>query len=172
MGAKDHRAARLRTPTDLGREPGDAVAAALANLLADFLALYIKTKSFHWHVSGPHFHDYHLMFDEQARQIYEATDMVAERARKLGGTAIRSTRHIARLQRLSDNDADFVTPLDMLAELRDDNSRLISFMRDAHSLSERQGDLATASVLAHWIDEAETRVWFLFEASRVNGRSP
>ena len=171
-GAKPRRAARLLTPTDLGRQAGDEIAAALTKLLADFFALYIKTKNFHWHVSGPNFRDYHLLLDEQANQIYEATDLIAERARKLGGMAIRSIRHVARLQRLSDNDAEFVAPLDMLAELRDDNSQLTRFMREAHSLSDQHGDVATASLLENWIDEAETRVWYLFEASRVNGRSP
>jgi starvation-inducible DNA-binding protein len=171
-GAKPRRTARLLTPTDLGRQAGDEIAAALTKLLADFFALYIKTKNFHWHVSGPNFRDYHLLLDEQANQIYEATDLIAERARKLGGMAIRSIRHVARLQRLSDNDAEFVAPLDMLAELRDDNSQLTRFMREAHSLSDQHGDVATASLLENWIDEAETRVWYLFEASRVNGRSP
>jgi starvation-inducible DNA-binding protein len=171
-GAKPRRTARLLTPTDLGRQAGDEIAAALTKLLADFFALYIKTKNFHWHVSGPNFRDYHLLLDEQANQIYEATDLIAERARKLGGMAIRSIRHIARLQRLSDNDAEFVAPLDMFAELRDDNSQLTRFMREAHSLSDQHGDVATASLLENWIDEAETRVWYLFEASRVNGRSP
>jgi starvation-inducible DNA-binding protein len=171
-GAKPRRTARLLTPTDLGRQAGDEIAAALTKLLADFFALYIKTKNFHWHVSGPSFRDYHLLLDEQADQIYEATDLIAERARKLGGMAVRSIRHVARLQRLSDNDAEFVAPLDMLAELRDDNSQLTRFMREAHSLSDRHGDVATASLLENWIDEAETRVWYLFEASRVNGRSP
>jgi starvation-inducible DNA-binding protein len=170
--AKAHRTARLLTPTDLGREVGDEVAAALTKLLADVFTLYLKTKSFHWHVSGPHFRDYHLLPDAQANQIYQSTDMIAERARKLGGTTIRSIRHIARLQRLSDNDAEFVAPLNMLAELRDDNSRLTSFMRDAHGLCDQHGDVATASLLENLIDEAETRVWFLFEAGRINGRSP
>ena len=171
-GAKRRRTARLLTPTDLGRAAGEEISAALTKLLADFFALYIKMKNFHWHVTGPHFRDYHLMLDEQASQIYEATDPIAERVRKLGGMTIRSIRHVARLQRLSDNDAEFVAPLDMLAELRDDNSQLIGFMREAHSLSDRHGDVATASLLENWIDEAETRVWYLFEASRVNGGSP
>jgi starvation-inducible DNA-binding protein len=171
-GAKPRRTARLLTPTDLGRQAGDEIAAALTKLLADFFALYIKTKNFHWHVSGPNFRDYHLLLDGQANQIYEATDLIAERARKLGGMAIRSIRHVARLQRLSDNDAEFVAPLDMLAELRDDNSQLTRFMREVHSLSDQHGDVATASLLENWIDEAEARVWYLFEASRVNGRSP
>src|SRR6266481_6801584 len=164
--------AALGTPTDLSAEAVDAVTAGLNPLVADAFALYIKTKNFHWHVSGPNFRDYHLLLDEQANQIYEATDLIAERARKLGGMAIRSIRHVARLQRLSDNDAEFVAPLDMLAELRDDNSQLTSFMREAHRLSDQHGDVATASLLENWIDEAETRVWYLFEASRVNGRSP
>src|SRR5271169_6861269 len=145
---------------------------ALTGLLADLFALYVKTKNFHWHVTGPHFRDYHLLLDEQASQIYAATDLIAERVRKLGGMVIRSIRHVARLQRLSDNDAEFVPPLDMLAELRDDNSQLTSFMREAHRLSDQHGDVATASLLENWIDEAETRVWYLFEASRINGRSP
>jgi starvation-inducible DNA-binding protein len=170
--AKYRRTARLLTPTNLGREAGDEIGAALTKLLADFFALYIKTKNFHWHVSGPHFRDYHLLLDEQASQIFEATDLIAERARKLGGTTIRSIRHVARLQRLSDNDAEFIAPLDMLAELRDDNSRLTCFMREAHRRCDQLDDTATASLLENWIDEAEHRVWFLFEASRVNGRSP
>jgi starvation-inducible DNA-binding protein len=128
-GAKRSPTARRLTPTDLG---SDEMAAALTRLLADFFALYIKTKNFHWHVSGPHFRDYHLLLDEQASQIYEATDLIAERTRKLGGMAIRPIRHVARLQRLSDNDAEFVAPPDMLAELRDDNSQLTIFMREAH----------------------------------------
>src|SRR6267154_5648372 len=150
MSVKARRTARLLTPTNLGREVGDEIAAALTKLLADFFALYIKTKNFHWHVSGPHFRDYHLLLDEQASQIYEATDLIAERARKLGGTTIRSIRHVARLQRLSDNDAEFVTPLDMLAELRDDNSRLTSFMRETHRLCDQHDDTATASLLENW----------------------
>src|ERR1700756_3557937 len=143
-------------PNELGPEAVKNITGALNALLADVFALYIKTKNFHWHVTGPHFRDYHLMLDEQASQIYEATDLIAERARKLGGTTIRSIRHVARLQRLSDNDAEFVAPLDMLAELRDDNSQLISFMREAHRLSDQHGDVATASLLEDWIDGAET----------------
>ena len=170
--SKGRRTSRLMTPTDLGREIGDEIATALTKLLADFFALYIKTKNFHWHLFGPHFRDYHLLLDEQATEIFQVTDQLAERARKLGGTTIRSIRHIARLQRLSDNDAEFVAPLDMLGELRDDNSRLTIFMREAHKLCDRHGDMGTASLLENWVDEAETRVWFLFEASRVNGRSP
>jgi starvation-inducible DNA-binding protein len=134
-------------------------------------ALYVKTKNFHWHVSGPHFRDYHLLLDEQADQIYAATDAIAERVRKLGGTTLRSVGHISRLQRLLDNDADYVTPLDMLAELRDDNLQLAAHMREAHGVCEEHGDVASASFLENWIDEAERRVWFLFEASR-RGEAP
>ena len=165
--AKTRRSAPLVTPTDLGSEARRDISAALTKLLADFFALYVKTKNFHWHVSGPHFRDYHLLLDDQASQIYETTDPIAERARKLGGTSIRSIGHIARQQRLADNDADYVTPLDMLAELRDDNSRLIGFMRETHGLCDEHRDVATASLLENWIDEAETRVWFLFETGRA-----
>jgi starvation-inducible DNA-binding protein len=135
-------------------------------LLADVFALYLKTKNFHWHVSGPHFRDYHLLLDEQADQIFATTDPVAERVRKLGGTTLHSIGHIARLQRLPDNDAEYVDPLDMLGELREDNKSLIKSMRTTHILCEGHGDVATASLLEVWIDEAEKRVWFLYEASR------
>ena len=128
--------------------------------------LYIKTKNFHWHVSGPHFRDYHLLLDEQADQLYATTDVIAERVRKLGGTTLRSVGHIARLQRVKDNDADYVTPLDMLSELREDNAQLTTRMRAAHDVCDDEGDVATASFIEVWIDEAERRVWFLFEASR------
>jgi starvation-inducible DNA-binding protein len=132
-------------------------------------SLYLKTKNFHWHVSGPHFRDYHLMLDEQGDQIFATTDDIAERVRKVGGTTVRSIGHIGRLQRVKDNDADYVTPLDMLAELRDDNKQLVSSMRETHDLCDEHRDVATASLLENWIDEAERRVWFLFEASRVKG---
>jgi starvation-inducible DNA-binding protein len=135
-------------------------------LLADVFALYLKTKNFHWHVSGPHFRDYHLLLDEQADQIFATTDPVAERVRKLGGTTLHSIGHIARLRRLPDNDAEYVDPLDMLGELREDNKSLIKSMRTTHILCEGHGDVATASLLEVWIDEAEKRVWFLYEASR------
>src|SRR6201997_3166848 len=138
----------------------------LTALLADMFALYLKTKNFHWHVSGPHFRDYHLLLDEQADQIFATTDPVAERVRKLGGTTLHSIGHIARLQRLADNDAEYVDPLDMLGELREDNKSLIKSMRTTHILCEGHGDVATASLLEVWIDEAEKRVWFLYEASR------
>jgi starvation-inducible DNA-binding protein len=135
-------------------------------LLADMFALYLKTKNFHWHVSGPHFRDYHLMLDEQAAEIFATTDEIAERARKLGGTTIRSIGHIAKLQRVADNDADFVTPADMLAELKEDNLQLTQRMRETHDVCDEHCDVATASLLEVWIDQAEKRVWFLFEAGR------
>ena len=134
-------------------------------------ALYLKTKNFHWHVSGPHFRDYHLLLDEQADQLYATTDPIAERVRKLGGTTLRSIGHIARLQRVQDNDADYVTPLDMLAELRDDNVQLAARMRETHNVCDEHGDVATASLLEVWIDEAERRVWFLFEATAAGASS-
>jgi starvation-inducible DNA-binding protein len=129
-------------------------------------ALYLKTKNFHWHVSGPHFRDYHLLLDEQAEQIFGSTDDIAERVRKIGGRTLRSIGEIARLQRVLDNEADYVTPLDMLAELREDNMQLAARMRETHGLCDEHGDVATASLLENWVDEAERRVWFLFEASR------
>ncbi len=129
-------------------------------------ALFMKTKNFHWHMSGPHFRDYHLLLDEQADQILAATDVIAERVRKLGAVTLRSVGHVSRLQRLPDNDADYVTPLDMLAELRDDNLQLAAHLRETHGISEEYGDVASASLLENCIDEAEQRVWYLFEASR------
>jgi starvation-inducible DNA-binding protein len=158
--------APLTTPSALGAEARRNISPELTTLLADFFALYVKTKNFHWHMSGPHFHDYHLLLDEQADQIYATLDPIAERARKIGGTTLRSTGHIARLQRLTDNDADFVTPLDMLAELQDDNMRVAAFMRETHRLCNERVDVATASLLEGWIDEAERRVWILFESGR------
>jgi starvation-inducible DNA-binding protein len=162
-----HRTAALDTPKGLGSEATRDISAALNALVADFFALYLKTKNFHWHVSGPHFRDYHLLLDEQADQLYATTDPIAERVRKLGGTTLRSIGHIARLQRVLDNDADFVTPLDMLAELREDNQRLSARMRETHNVCEEYGDVATASLLEVWIDEAERRAWFLFETTRA-----
>src|SRR5271156_4106144 len=167
--AKSLRIAPLTTPTDLGSNAVKDLSGALNVLLADMFSLYLKTKNFHWHVSGPHFRDYHLMLDEQGDQIFATTDDIAERVRKIGGTTVRSIGHIGRLQRVKDNDADYVTPLDMLAELRDDNKQLVSSMRETHDLCDEHGDVATASFLENWIDEAERRVWFLFEASRVKG---
>src|SRR6266446_56865 len=160
-------AAVLRTPTDLSLEAASAVTAVLNPLLADAFALYLKTKNFHWHVSGAHFRDYHLLLDEQAEQIFATTDDIAERVRKIGGTTLRSIGQIGRLQRVLDNDADFVTPLDMLAELRDDNKQLVSSLRETHAICDDHDDVATASLIENWIDEAERRVWFLFEATRV-----
>jgi starvation-inducible DNA-binding protein len=165
--AKVLRTASLATPTDLEPNAVRDLAGALNVLLADMFGLYLKTKNFHWHVSGPHFRDYHLMLDEQGDQIFATTDAIAERVRKIGGTTLRSIGHIARLQRVLDNDADFVTPMDMLAELRDDNKQLVTRMRETHDVCEEHGDVATASLLEVWIDEAERRTWFLFEASRA-----
>jgi starvation-inducible DNA-binding protein len=165
--ASSRRSAPLRTPTSLGADATRDISGALNALLADFFALYMKTKNFHWHVSGPHFRDYHLLLDEQADQIYATTDPIAERVRKLGGTTLHSIGHIGRLQRVADNDADYVTPLDMLAELRQDNADLADRMRQAHGVCEEHDDVATASLLEVWIDEAERRAWFLFEASRA-----
>jgi len=162
----ERRKAPLATPTDLGANATRDIAGALNALLADVYALYLKTKNFHWHMSGPHFRDYHLLLDEQATQIDDITDTIAERVRKLGGTTIRSIGHISRLQRISDNDADYVDPLDMLSELREDNKSLIVSMRETHNLCDEHGDVATASLLEVWIDEAERRLWFLYETTR------
>lgn len=164
--AKSRRMAPLATPANFQSNAVAALSAALNMLLADVFALYLKTKNYHWHMSGPHFRDYHLLLDEQADQIYAISDPIAERVRKIGGTTIRSIGNITRLQRVLDNDADFVTPLDMLAELRDDNRDLAGRMREAHALCDEHGDIATASLLEVWVDEAERRSWFLFEASR------
>ena len=160
------RSAPLATPTDLSADAVRDISAALNALLADMFALYLKTKNFHWHVSGPHFRDYHLLLDEQAEQIFATTDPIAERVRKIGGRTLHSIGQFARLQRLVDNDADYVTPLDMLAELREDNKRLVNEMRRTHALCDEHNDVATASLIEVWIDEAERRTWFLFEASR------
>jgi starvation-inducible DNA-binding protein len=164
--AKSRRMAPLATPANFQSNAVAALSAALNMLLADVFALYLKTKNYHWHMSGPHFRDYHLLLDEQADQIFAISDPIAERVRKIGGTTIRSIGNITRLQRVLDNDADFVTPLDMLAELRDDNRDLAGRMREAHALCDEHGDIATASLLEVWVDEAERRSWFLFEASR------
>ena len=135
-------------------------------ILADVFALYLKTKNFHWHMSGAHFRDYHLLLDEQADQLYAMTDPIAERVRKVGGTTLRSIGHIGRTQRVLDNDAGYVEPLDMLAELREDNKLLVSRLREAHSVCDEHDDIATASLIEVWIDETERRSWFLFEAGR------
>ena len=158
--------APLVTPTDLTAAATRDIVGAMNAILADVFSLYLKTKNFHWHMSGPHFRDYHLLFDEQADQIYAMTDPIAERVRKLGGTTLRSIGHIARLQRVLDNDAEYVEPSDMLAELRDDNKTLAARLREAHNVCEKHRDIATASLIEVWIDETERRTWFLFEASR------
>ena len=162
----ERRAAPLATPTDLSAKATQDLQAALNPILADVFALYVKTKNFHWHMSGPHFRDYHLLLDEQSDQIFAMTDPIAERIRKIGGRTLLSIGHIARLQRISDNDAAFVQPLDMLAELREDNKSLATRMREVHNVCDEHRDIATASLLEVWIDETERRTWFLFEASR------
>lgn len=159
--------AALRTPTDLGPQATTDIAAALTGLLADTFALYLKTKNFHWHLSGPHFRDYHLMLDEQGDQIFATTDVIAERARKVGGTTLRSIGHIHRIQRLLDNDADYVSPHAMLSELAEDNRRLAGFLRAAHAVCEDHNDVASTSLIEVWIDEAERRSWFLYECTRA-----
>ena len=163
---KERRKAPLETPTDLGSNARRDIAGALNALLADTFALYLKTKNFHWHVSGRHFRDYHLMLDEQADAIFATTDPIAERVRKLGGNTLRSIGQIKKLQRVLDNDADYVTPLDMLAELREDNKQLAKNMRTLHEVCDEHNDVATASLIENWIDETEQRTWFLFESGR------
>ena len=170
--AKQKVAPALDTPTDLSQEGVDKISAALNGILADSFALFLKTKNFHWHVSGPHFRDYHLLFDDQAAEILATTDEIAERVRKIGGTTLRSIGQIARQQRLLDNDADFVPPGTMLAELRDDNRQLTSILREVHALCDEHGDVATASLVEVWIDETERRTWFLFESARAPGGRP
>jgi starvation-inducible DNA-binding protein len=164
---KARRTAALGTPTDLTSNATRDLSSALTTLLADIFALYIKTKNFHWHMSGPHFRDYHLLLDEQSDQIFATTDAIAERVRKIGGKTVHSIGEIARLQRVLDNNADYVTPPDMLAELREDNKELAARLRETHSLCEEHGDVASASLIEVWIDEAERRTWFLFETGRV-----
>ncbi|MBS7813730.1 Dps family protein [Roseococcus pinisoli] len=163
---RDPRTAPLATPAGYSDNAQRDLAAALNLALADVFALYLKTKNFHWHMSGPHFRDYHLMLDEQSDQIFAMTDPLAERVRKVGATTLRSIGHISRTQRLSDNDAEFVTPKDMLAELRQDNTVLTDHFRAAHEVCEEHGDVASASLIENWIDETERRAWFLFEATR------
>ena len=169
MSKNNKPAPELDTPTDMPPAAVDKISASLNTLLADAFALYVKTKNFHWHVSGPHFRDYHLLLDEQADQIYATTDPIAERVRKVGGTTLRSIGQISRLQRVKDNDAEYVTPLDMIAELREDNLAFASRLREAHDVCDEYGDVATASLIEVWIDEAERRAWFLFETGRVRG---
>jgi starvation-inducible DNA-binding protein len=155
----------LTTPSTLPEKAVQDISRALLLLLSDVFALYLKTKNFHWHMSGPHFRDYHLMLDDQGGQIISMTDAIAERARKIGGTTLRSIGQISRLQRIADNDAQYVKPLDMLAELLDDNATLTRSMREVHSLCDEVGDVATASLLENWIDESEMRIWFLFQCT-------
>jgi starvation-inducible DNA-binding protein len=158
--------APLATPTDLNRNDTRTVADALNSALADCFALYLKTKNFHWHVSGPHFRDYHLLLDDQATQIYAVTDEIAERVRKIGNTTLRSIGDIARRQTLKDNDKDFVAPADMLAELREDNLKLVESFRVVKDAADEAKDNATSGIVDDWTDQAERRAWFLFEASR------
>jgi starvation-inducible DNA-binding protein len=155
--------------TDLSPDATHDISSALTTLLADVFALYLKTKNFHWHLSGSHFRDYHLLLDEQGDQIFAMTDPIAERARKIGGTTLRSIGHIARSQRIADNDAEYVEPQNVLAEFRDDNQRLTSAMREVHDICDKYNDTATASVLENWIDETEGRTWFLYEATQRFG---
>src|SRR6266511_6368295 len=160
------RLAPLDTPTDLRANAVPEISGALNIVLADMFALYLKTKNFHWHMSGPHFRDYHLLLDEHADQLFEMTDPIAERVRKLGGLTLRSIGQISRTQRVLDNDAEYVEPLDMLAELAEDNKTLAARLREAHNVCEEHRDVATTSLIEVWIDETERRVWFLFEATR------
>lgn len=163
---RSRRTASLRTPTGLSREAVVDISAGATTLLADIFALYLKTKNFHWHMSGSSFRDYHLMLDEHGEQLLDMTDPLAERVRKLGGGTLRSIGDIARRQRIADNDADFVHPHEMLAELREDNGSLVASMRALHATCDEHGDVSTASLLENWIDEGERRVWFLFETLR------
>jgi starvation-inducible DNA-binding protein len=160
------RQAPLVTPSDLGAQASKDITAGMNGILADVFALYLKTKNFHWHMSGPHFRDYHLLLDEQSEQIYAMTDPIAERVRKVGGGTLRSIGQISRMQRIKDNDAEYVDPLDMLAELREDNMSLAARLREVHNVCDEHRDIATASLIEVWIDETERRTWFLFEASR------
>jgi starvation-inducible DNA-binding protein len=170
MPSKTDAAARrispLHTPSDIDPKSVKEISGALNALLADVFALYIKTKNFHWHMSGPHFRDYHLLLDEHADQIFAMTDDIAERVRKIGGITIHSIGEIARLKRVDDNDADYVTPQDMLSELREDEHALVGRMKAAHDLCDDAGDVATTSLIENWVDQTERRVWFLFEATR------
>lgn len=163
---KKLQGAALATPTDLSKDATKNISAAMNGILADVFALYLKTKNFHWHVSGPHFRDYHLMLDDQASQLFAMTDDIAERVRKIGGTTLRSIGEISRKQRVLDNDAEYVEPSDMLAELCSDNKALVAELREAHGVCEKFNDIATASLIEVWIDESERRTWFLFESSR------
>src|SRR5437660_2873138 len=163
---QERRRETIETSGDLGPQAVEEISAALRELLADVFVLYLKTKNFHWHMSGPHFRDYHLLLDEQAEQLFAMTDPIAERVRKLGGITLRSIRQISRTQRVLDNDAEYVEPLDMLAELADDNKTLAARLRQAHNVCDKHRDVATASLIEVWIDETERRTWFLFETTR------
>jgi starvation-inducible DNA-binding protein len=171
MNTASKPAARLKTPTDLGSNAYKELAGALNAILADTFALYLKTKNFHWHVSGPHFHDYHLMFDTQADELFAATDAIAERVRKIGGNTLRSIGDISRQQTISDNDKAYVSPDDMLTELHEDTMTTVKAMRAAHKLCDDAEDIATASILENFIDQAEQRAWFLFETARKGAPS-
>jgi starvation-inducible DNA-binding protein len=160
------REAPLRTPTDLTKSATKDIAGAMNAILADVFALYLKTKNFHWHMSGPHFRDYHLLLDEQAEQLFGMTDPIAERVRKIGGLTLRSIGHIGRLQRVLDNDAEYVDPQDMIAELADDHKTLVARLREAHNVCDEHSDFATTSLIEVWIDETERRLWFLSEIKR------
>jgi len=164
--AAERRKAPLQTPSNYDTNAIKDLSGALNALLADTFALYLKTKNYHWHMSGPNFRDYHLLLDEHADQLFAMTDDIAERVRKIGGTTLHSIGHIARLQRVQDNDADYVTPQDMLAELREDNKDFAARMKETHDLCDEHGDVATASLIENWIDETERRVWFLYESTR------
>ena len=163
--------APLATPTDLKAAATKDIAGAMNAVLADVFALYVKTKNFHWHMSGPHFRDYHLLLDEQADQLFAMTDTIAERVRKIGGATLKSIGQISRMQRVQDNDVDYVEPQDMLAEVREDNKELTARLREAHNVCEEHRDIATASLIEVWIDETERRTWFLYEAARQGGSS-
>ena len=162
------RRAPLVTPTDLNGSATKDIAGVMNAILADVFALYLKTKNFHWHLSGPHFRDYHLMLDEQAEQLFQMTDPIAERVRKTGGTTLRSIGQISKMQRISDNDAVYVEPNDMLAELREDNKTIAERLREAHDICDGHRDIATASLIETWIDESERRTWLLFESARAH----
>jgi starvation-inducible DNA-binding protein len=166
QNAVSRRQAPLTTPTDLRPEATRDITGAMNGILADVFSLYLKSKNFHWHMSGPNFRDYHLLLDEQAEQLFAMTDPIAERVRKLGGGTLKSIGQISRLQRILDNDADYVDPSDMLAELLDDNKTLAARLREAHNVCDEHRDIATASLIEVWIDETERRSWFLFESTR------
>jgi starvation-inducible DNA-binding protein len=168
---RSEQKAPLNTPTDLKPDATKDITGALNAILADVFVLYLKTKNFHWHMSGPHFRDYHLLLDEQADQLFAMTDPIAERVRKVGGTTLRSIGHIDKTRRIPDNDADYVEPEDMLKELREDNTTLAARLREAHDVCDEHRDIASASLIEVWIDETERRAWFLFEAGRRSDSS-